>query len=188
MRAVSVLFAIIAIAAATDCVTAMNDTNCNLACKSAACTGVKSAGSDWSDFFGGLVTGVLAFPNSPNLSPCLRSYDAASQSLPDMLNNFALIFTSLDPTRIFNVIDGFRAFTANLTSMVDACELPRLTQELKTVITKDTGSAILVRLVTSSGTILGLYSSITGALGAGEFDLAGEYLGNILSILLAYKI
>jgi hypothetical protein len=86
------------------------------------------------------------------------------------------------------VVDSFAALTKNLMSFAVSCELPRLTGELEILVTGGNSGAIAFRLVASGTTILQKYKSITAALVGGDYKLAGEGIGEIVSIIFGFQI
>ena len=179
-------------ASASPCTDAIKDPNCDFMCKTQICTEnidkYESFIDDWINFFDGIWKGVQEYPDDPNLSPCVRYMTEAFDIFPQISQNFIEIFTNLDFTRAFDTIDSFRSFMDQFASATSACEFPRLTAEIQNIFTASGGSAIAVRFVTYGQKIIQLYNQMIDALGQSLYTTAGQYFGEILSLLLSYKI
>lgn len=162
MKPVILFFAMLLAASASPCTDAIQDSNCDFMCQTRICTAdIEKYGEfidNWINFFDGVWKGFQEFPDDTNLSPCVRYMNEAFAIFPSIGENFVEIFTTLDPTRLFDVIDSFRSFMDQFASATSACEFPRVTSEIQNIFTASGGSVIGVRVIANGTKLIDLYN------------------------------
>ena len=136
-------------------------------------------------FFSGVYEGLQRVPGA--CSGCSRDFSNTVQSFDDTLASLYGIITNLDINYLFDAQNNLKECLQFLSSAVDRCEFPRVTEEIKTLFTADGLSGLTTRLIFKIGDIQQIIKDLPGKL-ANDTEGAGKDVGELLSLILDYKI
>jgi hypothetical protein len=145
-----------------------------------------NAGFNFTAFFSGMYDGLSRNPGSS--SSCTRVVGKMNSDIEKILLELKALFTNLDFTYIFDVQYSIRDAIVSLDEAVDACEFPRITNEIKNIFSTDFISSLTVTFVFNQATLISNLENIPFLIASGNSTEAGTALGQTISILLNYKI
>ena len=141
--------------------------------------------SGFAQFFAGVYEGLQRVPNAS--TGCSRDFEDTFESFGETGASLLAVFTNLDINYIFDAQNNLKESLQFLSSAVDRCELPRLTEEIKTLFTAAGISGVTTRLIFRIGEIQSIIKELPGKL-VNDTRGAGVDVGELLSLVLDYKI
>lgn len=139
-----------------------------------------------NNFIAGIIQGLQADYTTPSL--CVRNIESVQPNFANFAQEIETLFSTLNVSRIFYVLDQFENLTKNLEDVVTRCNLTTLTNTILSLQTESGRITVQSRITSNLPSLTAQFMQFNTYLQNQKYTEAGRIIGQVLKLALNYTL